>query len=102
LLGDDGANVQLTVSRKVATPGGIRAAICAITSSGITPGPLGILETRPSAAAPASIAIQASSRLRMQQIFTLGLHVARIGYPCMAIRPQFRGSSHAQSESRCG
>jgi hypothetical protein len=53
----------------------------AITSSEMTPGPLGILETRPSAAAPASMAITASSRLRMQQIFTRGLRVARIRYP---------------------
>jgi len=39
----------------------------------VTPGPLGILETSPTAAALALIAIAASSRLRMQQIFTRGL-----------------------------
>jgi hypothetical protein len=37
-------------------------------SSSITPGPLGIAETRPIADAPAAIAARASSALAMQQI----------------------------------
>jgi hypothetical protein len=52
-------------------PGGIAEAMCAITLSGITPGPPGMAEARPSADAPASIANHLSSRLMMQQIFTL-------------------------------
>src|ERR1051325_4277179 len=63
------------VSRNELTPGGILAAISAISSSGIGPGPLGIAETSPTADAPASIAIHASSTLAMQQIFTRGLAV---------------------------
>jgi hypothetical protein len=67
------------VSRKVATPGGTTAAISAIVSSGITPGPLGIAETRPRAEAPWRTAVQASSRERMQQILTRGRAVASTG-----------------------
>jgi hypothetical protein len=61
------------VSRNELTPGGIVAAISAIRSSGIGPGPLGIADTSPTADAPASIAIHASSIVAMQQIFTRGL-----------------------------
>jgi hypothetical protein len=61
------------VSRNELTPGGIVAAISAINSSGIGPGPLGIAETSPTADAPASIASRASSTLAIQQIFTRGL-----------------------------
>ena len=60
------------VSRKVATDGGTAAATSAIVASSITPGPLGIAETRPRADAPARMAIHASSRLAMQQILTRG------------------------------
>jgi len=63
------------VSKKDAIGGGILHAISAICSSDITPGPLGILDTSPSAAAPYWIASCASGRLAMQQIFTLGLAV---------------------------
>src|ERR1700682_2212384 len=50
--------------------GTVRAMAC-IKSSGMTPGPLGIEDTRPMASAPASIAVRASSTLLMQQILTL-------------------------------
>jgi hypothetical protein len=40
------------VSRNDAPPGGTEAAISAISRSSMTPGPLGISETRPRAAAP--------------------------------------------------
>src|SRR5947209_7105399 len=62
----------LHVKRNVATPGGTRAAISAINSSAIGPGPLGIADTSPTADAPHSTAMRASSRLAMQQIFTRG------------------------------
>ena len=56
-------------------------AISAICSSLITPGPLGIAETNPSADAPASIAMRASATELMQQIFTRGARVGSIeGY----------------------
>src|ERR1051326_7600085 len=58
----------LHVSRNVAIGGGPAAAISAIRSHGITPGPLGIVETRPSADAPASMARRASAMEAMQQI----------------------------------
>lgn len=48
--------------------GGAAAAISAISASAITPGPLGIAETRPKASAPA--AASASARFAMQQILT--------------------------------
>jgi hypothetical protein len=47
-----------------------------MVSSAITPGPLGISETRPRAEAPWRMAIQASATLRMQQILTRGRLVA--------------------------
>jgi hypothetical protein len=53
--------------------GGIRRATSAITASEMTPGPLGISDTRPTAEAPCLTAMRASSALAMQQIFTLGL-----------------------------
>ena len=56
------------VSRKADTPGGTVAATREIRDSSITPGPLGILETRPTAEAPAATAMDASSRLLIQQI----------------------------------
>jgi hypothetical protein len=43
-----------------------------MSGSSITPGPLGIAETSPSADAPASTAMAASAALEMQQIFTRG------------------------------
>src|SRR5580700_4586025 len=63
------------VSRNVPMAGGTVAAISAISSSPITPGPLGMRETRPSADAPPSTARAASSMLLMQQIFTRGVRV---------------------------
>ena len=73
------------VSRKVATPGGTRAAISAISSSAITPGPLGMVETSPSAEAPARIAAHASSTDEMQQTLMRGRAVGSIPRP---YRPQ--------------
>jgi hypothetical protein len=66
------------VRRNELTPGGIVAAISTINASGIGPGPLGIADTSPTADAPASIAIHASSTLAIQQIFTRGLVVGFI------------------------
>src|SRR5258708_31222482 len=74
----DAASCRL-VSRKDPTPGGTVRAISAIVSSAITPGPLGIAETRPRAEAPWRMAIQASLTLRMQQTFTRGRLVASTG-----------------------
>jgi hypothetical protein len=68
------------VSRNELTLGGTVAAISAIRSSGIGPGPLGIADTSPIAFAPASIAIHASATLAMQQIFIRGLTVGFITY----------------------
>src|SRR5215831_12087095 len=70
----------LLVRRNVATGGGTDAAIWAICSSLITPGPLGIAETSPRAEAPAAIARWASATEPMQQIFTRGARVGPIGY----------------------
>jgi hypothetical protein len=64
------------VSKNVPMAGGTVAAISAIRSSLMTPGPLGMVETRPSADAPHSMARAASSTLPMQQIFTRGVCVA--------------------------
>ena len=50
--------------------GGAAAAMSAIRSSSITPGPLGIAETSPMASAPAATAASASASLEMQQILT--------------------------------
>src|SRR5438874_6550331 len=58
------------VSRKVATPGGTCRTISAISSSAIGPGPLGMAETKPIAAAPARTASRACSIDAIQQIFT--------------------------------
>src|SRR5438067_9714222 len=63
----------LQVRRKEVIPGGTRAAISAMRSSLITPGPLGICDTNPNADAPHSIAMLASSTLAIQQIFTRGV-----------------------------
>ena len=60
------------VSRNVAIGGGTLRAICAINSSGIGPGPLGIADTSPTADAPYPIASFASSMLAMQQILIRG------------------------------
>src|SRR5687767_14007203 len=62
----------LQVSRKVATGGGTRAAISAMSPSSITPGPLGISETSPTADAPHSTTRRISSTLAMQQTLTRG------------------------------
>src|SRR5689334_21846030 len=66
------------VNRNELTPGGIVAAISAISSSAIGPGPLGIADTNPTAEAPCSIASHASATLAIQQIFTRGLENGRI------------------------
>jgi hypothetical protein len=58
------------VRRNVPIDGGTVAAISAIESSLITPGPLGMLDTNPRAAAPSSTAMRASSIELMQQILT--------------------------------
>src|SRR5581483_6498994 len=68
----------LQVRRNEVIPGGTSAAISAIRSSLITPGPLGMCDTRPSADAPHSMAIAASSMLAMQQTFTRGLRAGFI------------------------
>src|SRR5439155_6488656 len=60
------------VSRNAETGGGTAAAMTAIVSSGITPGPLGMSETRPTAEAPARIAARASATLWMQHSLTRG------------------------------
>ena len=82
------------VSRKVATAGGVDAAISAMVSSAITPGPLGMADTRPSAEAPARMAVQASSRLAMQQTFTRG---RRVG----SMPPSFWNSSPGFAQLPC-
>jgi len=46
------------------TPGGMVAAICAMVSSGITPGPLGIAETSPTADAPCATASRGLAGVR--------------------------------------
>ena len=51
--------------------GGTVRAIARIKSSEMIPGPLGIEETSPTASAPASIAVRASSMLPMQHTLTL-------------------------------
>lgn len=56
----------------MATGGGTERAILAMSSSEMTPGPLGMCETRPSADAPIWTASRASSTLEMQQIFMRG------------------------------
>ncbi len=61
------------VSRNVATEGETAATISRIMDSGMTPGPLGIADTSPSAEAPASTAILASSALAMQHTLTRGI-----------------------------
>lgn len=60
------------VRRNVATAGGTDAAISAMRFSAITPGPLGMGETSPSAAAPCASAVRASAADLMQQILTSG------------------------------
>src|SRR5205085_3059589 len=59
-------------SRNVATGGGTLTAISVINSSEMTPGPLGISDTSPTASAPHSTAARASSTLAMQQTLTRG------------------------------
>src|SRR5713101_6396249 len=71
------------VRRNVPIAGGTVAAISAIRSSLMTPGPLGMCETRPSADAPHSMARAASSTLPMQQIFTRGVRVDRMRFLCV-------------------
>jgi hypothetical protein len=60
----------LLVRRNVAIGGGTLETISEISLSSITPGPLGISDTKPSADAPYFIAKFASSTDDMQQIFT--------------------------------
>jgi hypothetical protein len=68
----------LLVNKNDETAGGIEAAISAIISSSITPGPLGIEDTSPNADAPCSTARRASATDEMQQILTLGCIVGCI------------------------
>jgi hypothetical protein len=75
------------VSRNVAIGGGTVAAIRAIASSEITPGPLGMAETSPTAEAPQVIACAASAGDLIQQIFTRGRNlISRVQRPNVAIR----------------
>jgi len=67
------AAVCSDVKRNVAIGGGTLAAMRLISSSAIGPGPDGIAPTKPTAAAPAFIAMAASLSLEMQQIFIRGL-----------------------------
>src|SRR5690349_11756185 len=83
------------VNRNELTPGGIVAAISAINSSGIGPGPLGMADTNPTAEAPCSIAIHASSTLAIQQTLIRGLNVARISFHPTAFF-ELRGSFLSQ------
>src|SRR2546425_577102 len=69
--------VRLLVNRNVGMGGGTDAAISAMSSSEITPGPLGILETSPRAEAPAEMPPCPSAALWMQQTLTGGLVVNR-------------------------
>src|ERR1700676_341240 len=72
------------VRRNVPIAGGTVAAISAIRSSLMTPGPLGMFETKPSADAPHAMARAASSTLPMQQIFR-GALVARMRFPLCSL-----------------
>jgi hypothetical protein len=65
------AGTRSDVSRNVATLGGTVATILAIFASEITPGPLGIADTKPIADAPHDIASAASLRDLIQQILIL-------------------------------
>jgi hypothetical protein len=63
------------VSRNVATPGGTIAAISVMRASAMTPGPLGISDTSPSAEAPPHTAKCDSSTETIQHIFTRGRRI---------------------------
>jgi hypothetical protein len=63
------------VRRLEQTDGGMIAAISAIVDSEITPGPLDIFATNPTASAPCRTASFASATLHIQQILTLGRSV---------------------------
>src|SRR6185295_19902532 len=78
------------VRRNGATGGGTAAAMAAMSSAGITPGPLGISDTSPSADAPAAIAERASAGLWIQQTLTRGTRVGSTA----------RGSGHGGTASR--
>ena len=65
------------VSRKDSAVTPIPAAMAAIIESGMTPGPLGMADTKPMAEAPAEMAARASPRLAMQQILTAGRLMGR-------------------------
>jgi len=60
------------VSKNVEMGGGTLPAISAINPSEITPGPLGMFETKPRATAPQRIANSASARFDIQQILIRG------------------------------
>jgi hypothetical protein len=75
------------VSRNVAMGGGTTAVMRTMVASSITPGPLGMEETRPRADAPCAMASRASAGDLMQQIFTRG----RIG-----------GDGRVENCSACG
>jgi hypothetical protein len=72
--------LRAEVSRNVAMGGGTTAVMRSMTASSITPGPLGMCDTNPTAAAPDAIASRASSGDLMQQILTRGrMMPSRIG-----------------------
>ena len=62
-------------------------AISAMSCLGITPGPLGISDTKPKAEAPCCIASQASSTLAIQQILTLRFPTGFMTDPCYETVP---------------
>jgi len=68
-------------------------------SSGMTPGPLGMSDTRPSAAAPAATAARASAALRMQQTLTRGTELGSTAgaQDTEGPRDGARSSSHKRS-----
>jgi hypothetical protein len=68
------ADVSL-VNKNVLIGGGTVRAIVRIKSSSITPGPLGILPTKPSADAPKATAMRASSMELIQQILMRGFMI---------------------------
>src|ERR1700719_2159327 len=85
---------RIEVSRTVAIGGGTTAVMRAMAASSITPGPLGMDETRPKAEAPYAMASRASAGDLMQQIFTRGR--IRLFFPLQKkLRQRFKGDRPA-------
>ena len=82
--------------------GGMCRAISAIAPSGMTPGPLGIAETSPSADAPQAMAARASSREAMQQIFTRGVDLTGDALGRLTRHKVSCGQEGAQPQTRTG